>query len=121
MSELDQDQDGLVNWEEFQGSVERLKTTLGITSDTATAEEVAVSSGAVFDQLEAGSSADMDEVQTHVASALPPSTEHLSLVAQFAARMAIDLADTDQRSQPVADRSITRDEWVAAALDLADI
>ena len=119
MEELDQDQDCLVNWSEFQASVERLKAVMGVESDTATAEELAATSGSAYDSLGLGEDASLGELQDSVAQALPEETAHLDLVAQFAARLAIDLADTDQREETVDGRQISRDEWVQAAVDLS--
>jgi hypothetical protein len=119
--ELDSNQDGLVDWPEFQGSVDRLCSMLGIEQEEATPEEVVEASDSSFQTI-AGESQEigLTTLQSHVEESMPAETEHLDLVAQFAARMAIDLADTDQRDLPVAERSVSQDEWVNAAKDLAD-
>jgi hypothetical protein len=119
MEELDRNKDGLVDWAEFQSSVLRLRSVLGIEDDNATMEEVALSSGSAFEQVSSSENIGLSGLQSQIAQALPEETKHLDLIAQFAARLAIDLADSDQRDLPVADRSINRDEWVNAAQDLA--
>jgi hypothetical protein len=120
MEELDRNKDGLVDWNEFQRSVLRLRSVLGIEDDTATMEDVAESSGTAFEKVSPEStSIGLSGLQNQIAQSLPKETKHLDLIAQFAARLAIDLADSDQRDLPLADRSIDRNEWVNAAQDLA--
>ena len=61
----------------------------------------------------------MEELQDGTAREFPPGTEHLDLVAQLAARIALDTVDRDQRSDRVADRDLSRDEWRRAATELS--
>ena len=120
MLELDGNQDGVVDWNEFQAAVAHLESALGLDAEGATADEVVEASGASFD-IVAGESdqVSMGGLQDGIKQALPSDSEHLDLVSQFAARLAVDLADTDQRDLPVAQRTLSKDEWVSAAKDLA--
>ena len=121
MEELDSNQDGIVDWTEFQATVTRLRSSLGIAEGDVGEQAVDTAAGAQFEETGQGAEQiGFEGLEGAVASALPPDTSHLDLVAQFAARLAIDLADQDERDLPVAERSLSRDEWVSAAQDLAN-
>jgi hypothetical protein len=120
MEELDSNADGIVDWTEFQATVSRLRSSMGLEEGDVELQQIEEAAGAQFDETSrGGSEIGFDGLENAVAGALSPETDHLDLVAQFAARLAIDLADQDQRELPVADRSLSRDEWVSAAKDLA--
>ena len=61
----------------------------------------------------------MHEAQSNALAGLPEETDHKDLVAQLGARLMLDALDTDQRDATVADRSISQEEWLAAAQEMS--
>ncbi len=125
MEQLDTGKDGQVSWAEFQAF--KAETLAGIAPGAtagSSEEEVRSAAGSRFDQLDTGrgdGQLNMGELQTGTKAALPKDTAHSDLVAQLGARLALDAVDTDQRGSAVADRTLSRDEWAAAAAAMAGI
>jgi hypothetical protein len=122
MEQMDKDKDGQVAWSEFQSfRQDILKVLAPSVQDGASPEEVAQGASQTFGQIDedGSSSLSMGELQSNNREALPEGTDHPDLVAQLGARLAIDAVDTDQRGEKVADRRLSREEWVAAARALA--
>lgn len=115
MEQLDADRDGVVSWTEFKAfEAQTLGTIAPGATDRASAQAAA---GQRFDQLDRGRDGSLayDELAAGTKAELPRGTEHGDLIAQLAARIALDAVDTDQRDQPVKERGLSRDEWTTAA------
>ncbi len=122
MAQMDKDKDGQVAWSEFQSfRQDILKVLAPDAKDGASPEEVAQGASQTFGGIdEDGSgSLEMGELQSANRESMPEGTDHPDLVAQLGARMAIDAVDTDERSEKVSDRRLSRQEWIAAARALA--
>jgi hypothetical protein len=120
MEELDADASGDVSWTEFSAMSDKLIEAVAEGVDTG--DRDAVQSAAIDSYRSVGGSGEsisMEQMQEHAERALPPETEHRSLVAQLTARLAIDAIDTDQIGQPMSERSISQAEWTQAALDMS--
>ncbi|MFT5585380.1 MAG: hypothetical protein ACI9VR_002969 [Cognaticolwellia sp.] len=124
MDRLDVAQDGMVDWEEFQeferSVVDVIAPALG---ENPTAEQVEMAASGTFARADTSGDGQvtLDELQSTTKQTLPGETEHIDLVAQLGARMAIDGVDEDQRHDKVARRSLSRNEWVQAAKQLTGI
>lgn len=122
MEKMDKDGDGQVAWSEFQSfRQDILKVLAPSAEEGASPEQVAQGAGESFGGIDrdGSGSLEMGELQRSTTSNLPEDTDHADLVAQLGARMAIDAVDTDERGKKVADRRLSRQEWVAAARALA--
>ena len=60
-----------------------------------------------------------DELSAGTLAELPKGTEHGDLIAQLAARIALDAVDTDQGKSPVKSRTLSKGEWTNAAGEMA--
>lgn len=122
MKRLDKDGDGSVTWEEFRTFRAQTLSTVApgakVGDDEATVEKAA---SARFDALDKSrdGSVNYDELKQGTEDALPSNTRHKGLVADLGARISLDAADADQRDKQVADRTLTKAEWLAAAKALA--
>ncbi len=121
MEQLDQDRDGVVSWTEFQSFEDQTLATIAPNAGTSRAE-VESAADARFTQMDSNRDGGLsyDELFARTKGELPRGTEHADLIAQLAARIALDAVDTDQRDQPVKQRTLSRDEWKKGAGDMAD-
>ena len=124
MAQIDKDKSGDVTWPEFQvfqASV--LQTIAPGAKAGAPAADVDTAADKQFATLDTGrkdkGQLTYDELNEGTNKALPKDTDHKDLVAQLGARLALDAADTDQRSQKVQDRTISGKEWRTAAEGMA--
>lgn len=121
MLQLDLDRNGQVSWTEFQAFE---KTTLATVAPGAGGDRAAVeaAAGQRFTGMDASKDGQlgMGEIQNRTRAELPKGTEHADLIAQLAARIALDAVDTDQRDKPVKDRTLSRGEWTKAAGDMSE-
>ena len=119
MEQLDVNKDGIVSWSEFKAfEAQTLATVAPGATDAGTA---ATAAGGRFDQLDSSKNGQLSygELQAGTMAQLPKGTDHADLIAQLAARIALDAVDTDQRGKAVADRSLSRNEWTTAAKEMA--
>lgn len=118
MAQLDRDKDQRVSWTEFQTfEAQTLATVAPGTNGGSSQAQVEAAAATRFGQVDSSKDGklSMGEIQTRTQAELPKGTEHADLIAQLAARIALDAVDTDQRSKPVAERTLSRDEWTTAA------
>lgn len=118
MQQLDQDGSGTVSWGEFMAfEAQTFATVAPGAGAGATDAQVQAAASQRFGQIDASRDGrlSMTEIQSRTAAELPRGTEHADLIAQLAARIALDAVDTDQRSRPVADRQLSQTEWTTAA------
>ena len=120
--ELDSNRDGVVGWMEFSGINSQLAQLLVPIAgeEDFSAEHVAEIAARQFDSV-AGSRnglLNLDELKSDALKKLPDDTEHKDLVAQLAARLAIDAIDRDQGDVAVHERQISRGEWIRTAVEL---
>lgn len=106
----DTDKDGKLSWAEFQGFGAQITNILSSGKGSLAEFGVADSSG--------DGQASLKEIQSRTAARLPKDTDHKDLIAQLGARATIDAADTNQQDQPVSKRTLSADEWTAAAKGL---
>ena len=120
MEKLDSAGDGTVSWAEFQSFREDVLATLGAAAG-ASEQEVSAAAGARFDSMDRNRDGhlDMDEIQSKTEDELPRDTDHKGLISQLGARISLDAVDQDERRKSVADRRLSRTEWVQAAKELA--
>lgn len=123
MNVLDADSNGLVTWPEFQAFRLQILAQMapGVNS-SSTEEDIRAAAAVRFAELDAknnNGALTFRELQKGTKSQLPKGTDHADLVAQLGARVALDAADTDQMSEDVADRELTYEEWMIAAVQLA--
>ena len=121
MEELDKDKDGVVNWADFTGITDQLSEALLPDSIAALSEqELAQAAAEQFDAVAGSQDGELTlaEMQAQTLEALPEETDHKKLVAQLAARLAIDAMDQNQGSLSVDDRTLSRTEWIEAAVSL---
>lgn len=119
MQQLDKDGDGVVSWAEFKAfEAQTLSTIAPGATDAASAR---ASAGTQFDKFDKNGDASLNygELAAGTQAALPPGTEHGDLIAQLAARIALDAIDTDQRQSAVKDRNLSKSEWTTAAGEMA--
>ena len=122
MEQLDTDGNKAVGWAEFEAFEAQTLTALtGKLAPGATDAQIATAAKARFGSVDASTDgqASYDELQSSTRAELPAGTEHAGLIAQLAARIALDAVDTDQRDTGIAERSLSRDEWLAAAQQMA--
>jgi len=122
MGNLDTNGDGFVGWEEFrffEGEI--LDQIAPGLAEEASGDEVEGAASDRFDDLR-GSKDDLGykRLRKHAKTAIPEGMEHRGLLAQLAARITIDALDQDERGQPVADRSLSAEEWTAGAREIND-
>jgi hypothetical protein len=122
MEILDKDKDGKVSWPEFKAYEDQVFDQIAPGARPGdSAEKVRRAADAQFtgaDQDRSGS-LDLDEVSGAAERRLPKGTDHASLIGQLAGRVVIDAADRDEGQKPVAQRSLTRDEYAGAAEEIA--
>lgn len=121
MEQLDSDGDQRVSWGEFQAfEAQTLETVAPGTGTDSTQAEIRQSAAARFGEIDRNSDGrlSMGELQDRTRAELPRGTEHADLIAQLAARIALDAIDTDQRDQNVADRQLSSEEFTTAAGDM---
>jgi hypothetical protein len=88
-------------------------------SEDATDDEVlqaALASFGAIDGPDGDGSLTLQEIQSATKAMLPKDTEHPDVVSQLGARVAIDVIDTDQPDEKVAERELSQEEWTQAAL-----
>lgn len=122
MEQLDADRDGQVSWAEFSVFAEQVRSTVAPGTDANSGqEEIRAAAGGSFGELDRSrdGSLDYDELKRGTSQRLPRDTDHKDLVAQLAARIALDAIDTNQRGRDVDDRSLSQDEWMRAATELS--
>ncbi len=122
MSNLDTNGDGLVGWEEFkffEGEI--LAQIAPGLEEGATGDEVEAAASNRFDDL-SGTQEELGykTLNSRAGEAIPPDMEHRGLLAQLAARITIDALDRDERSKPVAERSLSAEEWAGGARQIQD-
>lgn len=120
MMTLDTDQDGLVSWAEFTVFQQQTLETIAPNLD----ENRTVSDTARSQFSEVDTSSDQritySEARDSILQGLPQETEHKDLIAQLGALIALDAIDQDQQDQAVRDRALTQEEWLAAAVAMAN-
>lgn len=119
MAQLDVDKDGLVSWAEFKAfEAQTLATVAPGAKDEASARTAA---GGRFDKLDSSRDGQLnyDELNAGTLAELPKGTDHADLIAQLAARIALDAVDTDQGKSPVKSRTLSKGEWTNAAGEMA--
>ncbi len=122
MKQLAGDANGVVTWEAFQAfRVQTLQTLAPGAQPGEAPDAVAERASKRFGQLDRSGDGSLDygELKKGTEAALPKGTDHKDLVSQLAARIALDAADLDQRDRKVKDRDLSREEWSAAARQLA--
>jgi hypothetical protein len=121
VSTFDKDGDGKVNWSEFQAFESQIFAMLAPGADKP-GVDAGAAAGAQFGKIDQSGDkqANLAELQATNQAGLPAGTDHADLVAQLGARVAIDAADRDQAGTPVGQRSLSRDEWTAAATETAN-
>ncbi len=120
MKQLDTDHDGKVSWTEFKAfEKQTLATVAPGGGDRA---KVEASADARFDQLDTNHDGALtyDELFARTKGELPKATEHKDLIAQLAARIALDAVDVNQRDLPVKKRTLDRKEWKTGAGEMSD-
>ena len=123
MGELDSGGDGQVDWLEFQDF--RAQTLSSLAPDSKMGDDAAsvtASARTNFSEMDSGrepGALGFSEIQNGARAALPQGTEHLDLVSQLAARIALDAVDTDQRELPIERRTLSQEEWESAARQMA--
>lgn len=120
IEQLDKDGDGAISWSEFGGFQAQTLELLAPGHSGGEAEAAEAARG-TFSQFDRGSDGSIgyDDMFAGTRSQLPQDTDHLDLVAQLGARIALDAGDQDQRSQDVKDRELSVEEWTQAARELA--
>ncbi len=121
IEKLDKSGDGMVTWTEFQAfRTEILATMVPSLQEEATPEQVEEAAGNTFEEVDqdADGQVGLEEAKDNANEALPAETEHKDLIAQLGARLVLDAVDTDNRDQKVANRRVSRSEWVTAAQEL---
>ncbi|MCB9778740.1 MAG: hypothetical protein H6742_09275 [Alphaproteobacteria bacterium] len=120
MAQLDTNRDGAVGWKEFEAfEAQTLATVAPGVGPNSRPEAVEAAAAARFAQLDNGDGQlTYDEIRAKVEAELPRETEHKSLVAQLAARIALYAVDRDQQDKPVDQRRLSRQEWTGAARDV---
>lgn len=121
IEKLDKTGDGMVTWTEFQAfRTEILSTMAPGLAEEATPELVEEAAGDTFEEVDqdADGQVGLEEAKDNANEALPAETEHKDLIAQLGARLVLDAVDTDNRDQKVANRRVSRSEWVTAAQEL---
>ena len=122
-AELDTNRDGQVGWPEFSALTSTLVETL-----VPEAQGGQISERDIIDlaeeQFDAVPGSDdgvlsYQELKRYTEAHLPDDTSHRGLVAQLSSRLAIDALDTDGGGGEITERTISRDEWVRAAVDMA--
>lgn len=116
---LDADRDGKVTWPEFQSFEGQILAVLAPGADKAGADVGTLAAGQHAKIAGRDGRADLGELQDAGEAALPSGTEHAGLVAQLGARVAIDAVDRDEGGKPIGERSLSREEWTAAAGEAA--
>lgn|GEM_PF-2642062 len=122
MSNLDTNGDGLVGWEEFKFfENEILDQVAPGLEEGATGDEVEAAASNRFDDL-SGTQGELGykTLNSRADEAIPPDMEHRGLLAQLAARITIDALDRDERNKPVAERSLSPEEWAGGAREIHD-
>lgn len=119
MEQLDVNKDGVVSWTEFKAFEAQTLSTVAPGATNATTAATAASTR--FGELDGNKDGSLgyDELHSGTKSALPKGTDHADLIAQLAARIALDAVDTDQRSTDVKKRGLSRNEWTTAAGQMA--
>ncbi len=114
IGDLDKDGDGRLNWDEFKAFEGQVLERLAPGPDiSASASEMEGAASSRYDQLDGGDGAlGYGELKQGAKDQLPADTKHLSLIAQLAARITLDALDTDERDKPVAERTLSRDEYL---------
>lgn len=120
MKTLDTNGDGLVSWEEF--TVFQLQTLETIAPNTQRHSSTSEAAEAQFDAVDANSDQQITytEARAGILRDLPNETEHQDLIAQLGALIALDAIDLDQQDQEARDRTLTQNEWLSAAVAMAD-
>ncbi|MBI2565708.1 MAG: hypothetical protein HYV63_01570 [Candidatus Schekmanbacteria bacterium] len=123
LKELDKNGDGRVTWNEFQTFELRILQTLAPgVGKTSSVEQVRAAARRQFDRIDAANRdgrLSFKELRDSAHRQLPTKVAHRELVAQLAARLALDAVDTDQRGASVANRTLSWSEWYAAVTQIA--
>ncbi len=124
IAQLDTDGSQTVGWAEFEAfEAQTLSALTGKLAPGATDAQIASAAKGRFSEVDGAGKEDgqasYDELRSSSKAQLPAGTEHAGLIAQLAARIALDAVDTDQRDTGIKDRSLSQDEWVAAAQQMA--
>jgi len=121
MERLDTVGDGTVTWNEFQAfRSEILGAMAPDLEEDASPEQLEDAAAVSFEgtDLDEDGEVTLDEAQSRALATLPPEAENRDMVAQLGARLVLDAVDTDQREMQVAERRLSRAEWVTAAQEL---
>ena len=120
MKTLDTDRNGLVSWAEF--TVFQQQTLESIAPDLEEHGSVEVAAEAQFGEVDANNDKKISytEAREGLLRDLPQETDHKDLISQLGALIALDAIDRDQQDQEARDRMLSQDEWLAAAIAMAD-
>jgi lysozyme family protein/peptidoglycan hydrolase-like protein with peptidoglycan-binding domain len=123
MEQLDLNGDGRVSWAEFQAITDQLAAVLvpGSVAKLTGAETIQAATE-YFDSIPGASdgSISFEDLKQVAHDSLPEFTDHRGLVAQLIARLAIDTIDSNQRALEVEDRTISREEWIQAVIEIVN-
>jgi hypothetical protein len=120
MKTLDTDRNGLVGWTEF--TVFQQQTLETIAPHLEEHGSVAGAAEAQFGEVDANNDQKVSyaEARDGILRDLPQETEHQDLIAQLGALIAMDAIDQDQQDEKARNRELTQDEWLNAAIAMAD-
>lgn len=121
--ELDKNRDGAVDWSEFSAMTATLVDTLVPEGQSGQISEREIINLAEqqFDAVPGSEDGSLShqELQRYTEAHLPDDISHRALVAQLSSRLALDAIDTSSGGRPIGQRTISRQEWVDAAVALA--
>ena len=123
LEQLDLNGDGRVGWDEFQAITDQLADVLvpGSVAKLTAAETIQAATD-YFDSIPGTSdgSISFEELKQVAHDSLPEFTDHRGLVAQLIARLTIDTLDSNQQALEVEDRTISREEWIQAVIEIVN-
>ena len=120
IGDLDMDGDGRLSWDEFKAFEGQVLERLAPGPDSsASAGEMEGAASSRYSELAGGDGAlGYGELKQGARDQLPEGTKHLSLIAQLAARITLDALDTDERDKPVAERTLSQEEYLDGAREI---
>jgi hypothetical protein len=120
MKTLDTDRNGLVSWAEFTVFQQQTLETIAPHLEQTGSVEAAAKER--FGEVDANNDQKISytEARDGILRDLPQETEHKDLIAQLGALIAMDAIDQDQQDREARERSLTQNEWLSAAIAMAD-
>jgi len=121
--ELDLNKDGKVDWAEMSGLSSQLVETLvpGAADGSMDEADIRQLADQHFNSVAGAQDGrlTLGELKASIMKELPADTSHRSLTAQLAARMAIAAIDSNESDKAVGNRTISKEEWIKSALEMA--